>query len=60
MREKKKCIIFGASGKISKLIIKYFIKKIILSLVYPKNLGSIVTMIIHIYLEVTKPVSKKK
>ena len=60
MREKKKCIIFGASGRISKIIIKYFIKKNYFitgisksSRIYNNEDYE------HIYFDITKPVSKK-
>ena len=60
MREKKKCIIFGASGKISKLIIKYFIKKnYFITGISKKSRIYDDKDYQHIYFDITKPVSKK-
>ena len=60
MREKKKCIIFGASGKISKLIIKYFIKKnYFITGISKKSRVYDDKDYQHIYFDITKPVSKK-
>ena len=60
MREKKKCIIFGGSGKISKLIIKYFIKKNYFIIGISKSSRIYDNKDYeHIYFDITKPVSKK-
>ena len=60
MKEKKKCIIFGASGKISKFIISFFLKKnYFITGISKTNKTFNSRDYQHIYFDITKPISKK-